>query len=84
MIEEGLRRIVREEVRAALADEKRRASIGLAPVLLSRREAAEYLGISVRLFDDLGIARVVISDRAVRFRREDLDRFAAERLECTR
>ena len=53
-----------------------------APALLSRQDAARYLGISVRKFDDLEIPRVVITDRCVRYRREDLDRFAQERLQA--
>ena len=50
------------------------------PALLSRKEAALYMGISVRLFDSLGIPRVEITDRCVRYRREDLDLFAQERI----
>ena len=50
------------------------------PALLSRKEAARYLGISVRLFDSLSIPRVEITDRCIRYRREDLDRFAQERI----
>lgn len=50
------------------------------PALLSRKEAARYLGISVRLFDSLSIPRVEITDRCIRYRREDLDRYAQERI----
>ncbi|MDA1313972.1 MAG: hypothetical protein O2968_11600 [Acidobacteria bacterium] len=50
------------------------------PSLLSRKDAARYLGISARMLDSLGIPRVEISDRCVRYRREDLDRFAQERI----
>ena len=50
------------------------------PALLSRKEAALYMGISVRLFDSLGIPRVEITDRCIRYRREDLDLFAQERI----
>ena len=50
------------------------------PALLSRKEAALYMGISVRLFDSLGIPRVEITDRCIRYRREDLDLFAQERM----
>ena len=50
------------------------------PALLSRKEAALYMGISVRLFDSLGIPRVEITDRCIRYRREDLDRYAQERI----
>ena len=50
------------------------------PALLDRKEAALYLGISVRLFDSLGIPRVEITDRCIRYRREDLDRYAQERI----
>ena len=50
------------------------------PALLSRKDAAGYLGISPRMLDSLGIPRVEISDRCIRYRREDLDRFAQERI----
>ncbi len=50
------------------------------PALLSRKDAAHYLGVSTRMLDSLGIPRVEISDRCVRYRREDLDRFAQERI----
>ena len=50
------------------------------PALLSRKDAASYLGISPRMLDSLGIPRVEITARCVRYRREDLDRFAQERI----
>ena len=50
------------------------------PALLSRKDAARYLGVSSRMLDSLHIPRVEITDRCVRFRREDLDRFAQERI----
>lgn len=51
-----------------------------SPALLSRKDAARYLGVSVRLFDTFDIPRVVITERCIRFRREDLDQFAQERI----
>ena len=50
------------------------------PALLSRKEAARYLGVSVRMLDTFHIPRVEITDRCVRYRREDLDRFAQDRI----
>jgi hypothetical protein len=50
------------------------------PALLSRNGAAIYLGISTRTLDSLRIPRVEITDRCLRYRREDLDRFAQERI----
>ena len=50
------------------------------PSLLCRKDAAGYLGISARMLDRLGIPRVEITDRCVRYRREDLDRFAQDRI----
>ena len=50
------------------------------PALLSRKDAAGYLGISPRMLDRLGIPRVEITDRCIRYRREDLDRFAEGRI----
>ena len=50
------------------------------PTLLPRKDAARYLGVSVRLFDTFDIPRVVITERCIRFRREDLDLFAQERI----
>ena len=50
------------------------------PALLSRKDAAHYLGISPRMLDHLGIPRIEISDRCIRYRREDLERLTAERI----
>lgn len=52
------------------------------PALLSRKDAARYLGVSDRMLDSLNIPRVQITDRCVRYRREDLDRFAQERIQA--
>jgi hypothetical protein len=50
------------------------------PALLSRKDAARYLSVSSRMLDSLRIPRVEITDRCLRYRREDLDRFAQERI----
>ena len=65
---------------ARLRLETDQASCQALPALLSRRDAASYLGISPRMLDRLGIPRVEISDRCIRYRREDLDQFAQERI----
>lgn len=48
--------------------------------LLNRKEAAAYLGVSERTLDKLPLPRVAVTETCYRFRRLDLDRFAAERL----
>ncbi len=68
------------ELWSRLRSEIEEARSQALPALLSRKEAACYLGISVRLFDSLGIPRIEITDRCVRYRREDLDRFAQDRI----
>ena len=68
------------ELWARLRSEIDEARSETLPALLSRKDAAGYLGISSRMLDSLGIPRVEISDRCIRYRREDLDRFAQERI----
>ena len=68
------------ELCARLRSEIDGAKPGSLPALLSRKEAADYLRVSMRMFDKFPIPRVVLTDRCVRYRREDLDRFALEKI----
>jgi hypothetical protein len=49
-----------------LLEELRASSL---PALLSRKDAAVYLGVSDRMLDSLPIPRVEITDRCARYRR---------------
>jgi hypothetical protein len=71
-----------EELAAALAKKLREglSPAGSAASYLNRKEAAAYLGISERTLDKLPLPRVAVTETCYRFRRLDLDRFAAERL----
>lgn len=71
-----------DELAATVAN-KVRESLGAAGQnsgLLSRKEAAAYLAVSLRTFDKLPLPRVAVTESCYRFRRLDLDRFATERL----
>jgi len=68
------------ELRYLLRPDLEELRANTLPALLSRKDAAHYMGVSTRTLDSLHIPRVEITDRCVRFRREDLDRFAQERI----
>ncbi len=55
---------------------------GAPPVILSRRQAADYLGVALRTFDRLRAAAAlpyVVIGRRRKFLKRDLDTYVAER-----
>ncbi|GAA2748751.1 helix-turn-helix domain-containing protein [Amnibacterium kyonggiense] len=82
--EEIVRRIVREEIRAALEELQLAASPAPAPVqsLLGTRAAAERLGVAPATLRDWRVDRkgppAVKYGRLVKYRVEDLDHWIAD------